>query len=115
MNEYEKTRQSYLPASVKVLMIAESPPPADASLPGGRHFYRTDRTRKSDRLFTNTIRALYPESVGTDEAELQKDKEKWLRRFQQDGWYMIEALEESLERSVTKPQRQALIKKASPA
>lgn len=60
-------------------------------------------------MFTNTIQALYPETANFTEAELEAQKENWLRRFQNDGWYMIEALEESQEHEVTKKQRQAKI------
>src|SRR5207244_1634554 len=41
-------------------------------------------------------------------------KVSWLRRFQADGWYMIEALEVSQRHSVTKPERQEKIKEALP-
>lgn len=48
------------------------------------------------------------------EIELEQAKEQWLRKFQSDGWYMIEALEESLKHQVTKPQRQELIRNELP-
>ena len=108
MHEYNKLRQQYLPEQINYLLIAESGPPS-AAMPSSRHFYRSDRVRKDDRLFTNTIRALYPETTETPEAELEANKEHWLRRFQSDGWYMIESLETSLEHEVTKKERQALI------
>lgn len=94
-------------------MIAESPPPA-AEIQSSRQFYYTDRIRKDDRLFTNTIRALYPETMETPEADLEKSKETWLKRFQADGWYMIEALEVSQVHEVTKKQRQARIHEVLP-
>lgn len=94
-------------------MIAESPPPA-ANIASSRQFYRSDRIRKDDRLFTNTIRALYPEAADLPETELEENKERWLRRFQADGWYMIESLEASLGHEVTKQERQALIQKHLP-
>lgn len=89
-------------------MIAESPPPG-ASTPSSRHFYRSDMVRRDDRLFTNTIRALYPEAAELSEAELEQAKEQWLRAFQRDGRYMIEALEESQKHAVTKERRQERI------
>lgn len=111
--KYDEIRQQYRPARIKALLIAESPPPS-AEAEGSRHFYRTDRIRTDDRLFINTIKALYPEASEKTEAELEPDKEQWLRRFQADGWYMIEALEVSQRHAVTKPQRQAKIKAALP-
>jgi hypothetical protein len=109
MSTYHAIRQSYRPAYVRFLLIAESPPPG-ADVQSSRHFYRSEKVRRDDRLFTNTIKALYPEAVDKTEAELEQGKEQWLRRFQADGWYMIEALEESQEHEVTKRQRQDLIK-----
>lgn len=113
MSSYDTTRQKYLPKSLKVLLIAESPPPA-ADIDSSRQFYRTDRIRRDDRLFVNTMRALYTGAAKATEHDLEEHKEKWLRRFQSDGWYMIEALEESQPHEITKPQRQQLIKQAIP-
>lgn len=108
MSTYNDVRRQYKPQHIKILLIAESPPPA-SDVQSSRQFYYTDRVRKDDRLFANTIRALYPEAAETPEPELEARKEQWLRRFQQDGWYMIEALEDSQEHEVTKKQRQERI------
>jgi len=105
---YDDIRLIYKPANIKFLLIAESPPPA-AEIQSSRQFYYTDRIRKDDRLFVNTIRALYPETLETPEKELEATKEQLLRRFMNDGFYMIEALESSQEHEVTKKQRQARI------
>jgi hypothetical protein len=113
MSSYDEIRQGYRPAHIKALLIAESPPPP-AHIGGSRHFYRSSSARTDDRLFTNTIKALYSEAAEKTEAELEPDKEQWLRRFQADGWYMIEALEVSQQHEVTKPERQARIKEALP-
>jgi hypothetical protein len=110
---YDEIRQEYRPNRIKFLLIAESPPP-EADVDSSRHFYRSDKVRVGDRLFVNTIKALYPETSYMAEAELEHQKERWLRRFQADGWYIIEALEESQPHETTKPQRQALIKEAIP-
>lgn len=111
---YDELRQTYKPTHIKLLLIAESPPPASADTASSRHFYRSDRERRDDRLFTNTIKALYPEAAELTEAQIQPDKEKWLRRFQADGYYMIEALETSQEHEVTKEDRQTRIHNALP-
>ncbi len=114
MSSYDDIRQQYRPKHIKVLLIAESPPPA-ADVPSSRHFYRSDQVRREDRLFTNTIKALYPEAAKLVESALEADKESWLRRFQNDGWYMIEALEESQQHEVTKAERQARIGHSMPS
>ena len=110
---YEEIRQQYKPERIKVLLIAESPPP-NAEAQGSRHFYRTDKVRMDDRLFINTIKALYPETAETQVADLEKDKERWLQRFKNDGWYMIEAVEKSIVHAVKKPERQERIREALP-
>jgi len=110
---YNTIRQNYKPKNIKVLFIAESPPPAP-DIQSSRQFYYTDRIRKDDRLFTNTIRALYPEAADMTEQSLEETKVEWLRRFQKDGFYMIEALEDSQEHEVTKKLRQERIRAAVP-
>lgn len=113
MSEYDELRKAYKPSHVRRLLIAESQPPA-SHIGSSRHFYRSDKPRKEDRLFVNTIRALYAEAAETPEAELEANKEQWLRTFQQDGWYMIESLETSLKHEVSKKQRQELIAEGMP-
>jgi hypothetical protein len=113
MSSYDAIRAQYRPERIKVLLIAESPPPS-AEVQSSRHFYRAEQIRHDDRLFVNTIRALYPDTVNTPEPELEQQKEQWLRRFQRDGFYMIEALETSQRHAVTKPQRQQKIHDALP-
>src|SRR3954464_14648107 len=105
MDSYETVRRKYRPKNIKMLLIAESPPPPP-EIQSSRQFYFTDRIRRDDRLFTNTMKALYPDAAALSELELEKTKAEWLRRFQNDGFYMIEALEESQPHMVTKQQRQ---------
>lgn len=108
---YEVERQKYKPDHIRFLLIAESPPPA-ADVQSSRQFYYTDRIRKDDRLFTNTIRALYPEAAEVPEPELERLKEGWLNRLKADGFYMIEALQQSQPHEATKQQRQERIRQA---
>ena len=112
--DYDAIRETYKPPHSRALIIAESPPPS-ADVQSSRHFYRSDMIRKDDRLFTNTIRALYPEAREATEPELEAAKEQWLQRFRDDGWYMIEALTESQRHEVTKEQRQERIREHMPA
>lgn len=113
MSPYDTIRRQYQPKHIKVLLVAESPPPA-AEKDSSRHFYRSEKVRRDDRLFVNTIKALYPDATDKTEAELEPEKEQWLRKFQSDGWYMIEALDKSLPHEVTKQQRQELIRESLP-
>lgn len=113
MDSYDTIRQQYKPAHIKLLLIAESQPPS-ADKDSSRHFYRTDKPRRGDRLFSNTIKAAYTEAAETSEAELEETKQQWLKRLQSDGWYMIEALETSLPHRTTKKERQELIRQNLP-
>lgn len=113
MTTYSSIRHKYRPDHVRVLIIAESPPPY-ADIESSRHFYRTDKARKNDRLFVNTVKALYSQASGMTEAELEERKESWLKQFQKDGFYMIEALEKSQPHEVTKRERQELIRRELP-
>lgn len=108
MASYEEIRRQYQPSQINWLFIAESPPPR-AGVNSSRHFYRADYHGPEDRLFAGTVRALYQEASELPEPEITKDKEQWLRRMQQDGVYMIEALEESQVHEVTKHDRQERI------
>lgn len=113
MSTYDEIRRQFKPKIIKVLFITESPPPA-ADVQSSRQFYRSDRIRHDDRLFANTIKALYPEARNSTEAELETDKQSWLERFKSDGYYMIEALTESQPHEVTKTQRQLKIQNSLP-
>lgn len=110
---YEKVRQRYRPNRIKLLLIAESPPPPP-EVESSRQFYYTDRLRRDDRLYINTIRAFYPKAVSMSATELEQTKEEWLHRLQTDGVYMIEALVESQPHEVTKAQRRAKLEVALP-
>lgn len=113
MNEYDKIRETFKPKFIKVLFIAESPPPA-ANIQSSRHFYRYEQIRKDDRLFVNTIKALFPEAENLNEPEIEINKQEWLQKFAKAGFYMIEALEESQKHEVTKTGRQNKISAALP-
>jgi hypothetical protein len=113
MSSYESVRQQYQPKHIKMLLIAESPPPS-SHIQSSRQFYYTDRVRQDDRLYANTIRALYPEASDLTDDDLQQQKKLWLDRFKRDGWYMIEALEKSQRHKVTKKQRQEKIRENLP-
>ncbi|HJP95766.1 MAG TPA: hypothetical protein VJ843_00155 [Candidatus Saccharimonadales bacterium] len=113
MSDYDDVRLKYKPEQIRYLLIAESQPPA-ANVDSSRQFYRTDHAYPEDRLFINTIRALYPKAMEISQTDLEKQKAIWLKRFQNDGFYMIEALEESLAHEVTKKQRQEKIRAALP-
>lgn len=111
---YDELRQHYRPAAAQWLFVAESPPPA-AEAPSSRHFYRAEYRGPEDRLFVNTIKALFAEAEEQTEAQIDAQKEQWLRRYQENDCYMIEALEKSQRHQVTKEQRQERIREELPS
>lgn len=113
METYDELRAQYKPAHIRFLLIAESPPPS-AEIQSSRQFYRAEKIRHDDRLFVNTIQALYREATDKTEAVLEAEKEQWLQCLKQDGVYMIEALEVSQRHATTKKERQERIGEALP-
>ncbi len=77
--------QKYRPAQVRILFLAESPPAAP-----DRHFYFEDVTR-ADTLWVQLMRALYPQEFG-ETAQERKRKAVWLRRFQREGYWLLDAV-----------------------
>ncbi len=55
------------------------------------------------------MRAVFDEANALDSKALEASKEQWLQRFKAGEFYMIEALETSLQHKVTKNERQALL------
>jgi hypothetical protein len=113
MESYEKIRATYRPPIINWLFIAESPPPADPNQISTRHFYRIN-TAEGDRLFVNTMKALYPEATELSEQGLRHHKPEWLRRFQSDNCYMIEALEKSIDHGTKTSERTKQLRAATP-
>jgi len=93
MNQFEKARLEYKPEQIKYLLVAETPPKSDSK----RFFYFEDVT-KQDSLFIETMKHLYPrQTEDLETKEIRRRKEEFLRRFQSDGFYLIDSLEEPFE------------------
>lgn len=114
MSSYELMRAQYRPAKIRFLLIAESPPPS-GEVSSSRHFYRADYQKGDDRLFSGTMRGIYSDAAELPSADLEAAKADWLRRFQADGFYMIEALDKSQIHKVTKKERQERLRENLPA
>lgn len=93
MNKLESARLKYKPKGIKLLFIAEAPPENFE-----RFFYYED-VKEKDALFINLIRVLYPEyrkENGTSVSWIREHKKELLKRFQRDGYYLIDALLEPI-------------------
>ncbi|MGI9310113.1 MAG: hypothetical protein ACR2P7_01105 [bacterium] len=80
--------ERYKPAQVNALFIAEAPPCDEQ-----RYFYFADVADK-DSLWVELTKLLYADSFGATSDE-RKAKHDWLRRFRDDGYYLIDSVETS--------------------
>ena len=89
---YAEAAARYRPERIRALFVQESPPYA-----AGRHFYFAE-VRAHDGLWLNLMRFLYGDAFGEDTAAERTRKDVWLRRFQSDGYFAIDAYRESIAR-----------------
>jgi hypothetical protein len=94
-------RRKYRPERITVLFVAESPP--ESSDDQLRFFYNS-REERWDYLYRAVMKALFPEEFEYHSGE----KEKWLRRFQEAGCYLIDATDRPVNRPSPAERRRAL-------
>ncbi len=90
-NIFESARRKYRPARIKFLLIAEAPPKVKSK----RFFYFED-VRRYDNLFLETMKVLYPGGCSIIK-EVRHQKRKFLERFKNDGFYLIDASDKPME------------------
>ena len=102
---YEGLRDGYRPEVVRVLLIGESPPdPGD----GERRFFYAP-TLSRDNLYRGVAEAVYGDR-GID----LRDKTRVLELLREDGFWLIDAVPEPVNR-LSAYARRAAIKQAAPA
>lgn len=97
MKSHEAARLKYKPDEIKILFVAEAPPE------NIERFFYYENVKEKDALFINLIRLLYPEYQDSNGGSVQKirdQKEHLLRRFQEDGYYLIDALPDPIKLSM---------------
>ena len=85
-----EARRRYRPAVVKAVFVAESPPKLDS----GRFFY-FEGVFKGDSLFWETMKTLYPNDCPQSGPPRHRKRE-FLNRFRDDGFYLLDAVDEPL-------------------
>lgn len=95
--DVEALRKQYLPTKIKVLFIAEAKPDAD-----DRFFYY-DKVKTHDYLYLHLMYALY-DKTKDDVQHLRDHKAEFLSRFMQDGYYLVDAVDE-IKSNTSSPQR----------
>lgn len=78
-----RLRERYKPARIKVLFVAESPP--ESSDDKARFFYNPSQERW-DYMYRAVMQAVFPEFEYRP-----GEKDNWLRKFQEQGYYLIDA------------------------
>jgi len=101
-NPYLLARAQYMPKPPKVVFITEAPPTANAQ----RYFY-FEQVSRGDSLFLETMKVLFPEEVATFDTTkaLRKEKPYFLKRFQQAGFLLTNAVDEPAHFPNTKRQQ----------
>ena len=88
---YEKARSNYLPkGKINFLFIAESPPKKES-----KRFFYFENINDKDWLFVETMKVLYEDDFGSVK-ELRERKREFLRKFQEKGFYLIDAVDFSI-------------------
>ena len=102
LTTYQNTANRYIPLETNVLFIAESPP---AAL--DRYFY-FENVQEQDALWVGLMKALYEGEFGETWKE-RLWKKKWLTKFKDDGYRLIDALKEPVDQSTGSRKRKNLI------
>ncbi len=103
---YEELRERYRPDVVRLVLIGESPPdPGD----GERRFFYSP-TLTYDNLYRGVAAALYGDQAGFDPSA----KPAVLDRLRKDGVWLIDAVEEPIDKRTTAARRRE-IAMAAPA
>jgi hypothetical protein len=100
LERFEEAARRYLPDPVRLLFIAEAPPAFKVN----RLFYFTG-LRNGDTLFLEMMKVLYPAEVGYSESgfrlgfsvkQMRDRKQELLRKFQSDGYHLIDAYQQPM-------------------
>jgi len=108
MSRFEKAREEFRPDHIRVLFVAEAPPPVDS----GRFFY-FERVPRGDGLFLEMRKVLYP-SENVDAPDARNRKEQFLRKFKRDGFFLIDAVDYPLPKKAARSVKNREIRKSLP-
>jgi hypothetical protein len=114
LERFEKAAERYRPNPLRLLFIAEAPPAFKVN----RLFYFTDLS-EGDTLFLEMMKVLYPAAVGYGKGafrpgysakEMRLRKQELLRRFQNDGYQLIDAYAQPMPDATTAAAKTALMR-----
>jgi hypothetical protein len=119
LERFEEAAKRYLPKPLRLLFIAEAPPAFKVN----RLFYFTG-LRDGDTLFLEMMKVLYPAAVGYHEGvfrpgysakQMRLRKQELLRKFQNDGYQLIDAYEQPMPDGANAATKTALMRSTLPA
>jgi hypothetical protein len=119
LERFEEAARRYLPDPVRLLFIAEAPPAFKVN----RLFYFTG-LRNGDTLFLEMMKVLYPAEVGYSQGrfrpgfsvrQMRLHKPELLRKFQRDGYYLIDAYQQPMPDGASTATKTVLMRSALPA
>ena len=107
-NKYKEASEKYRPDKIKILFIAESPPfyKKDEE---PRYFY-FEKLTGNDSLFREIMKVLYP----NEHLQSKKGKIQLLKKFQKNGFFLIDACECPINQEKKKKVRNYHIEKNFP-
>ena len=82
---YQSLREQWKPSHVRLLLIGESAPDANAD-PEARRFFYAPTLSGADNLFRGVVQALYGEVT----LAKSDDRTLWLNKLKADGVYLID-------------------------
>lgn len=98
---HEGLRRAYRPTRLRVLLVAESPPDPEG---GERRFFYSPELTRHDNLYRGVAEALYGNSASFD----LRDKPAVLKRLQDEGLWMIDAVEQPVNHLAPRERAQAI-------
>ena len=116
---FREAARRYLPDQLRVLFIAEAPPAFKVN----RHFYFTGLT-DGDTLFLEMMKVLYPAEIGyisdtfqpgSSVKVVRNRKPELLRKFQNDGYHLIDAYERPMPDDADTAIKTSLMRTTLPA
>ncbi len=119
LGRFEKATRLYAPNPLQLLFIAEAPPAFKVN----RLFYFTG-LKDGDTLFLEMMKVLYPAAVGYHRGsfrpgysarQMRLRKEELLRKFQQEGYQLIDAYEQPMPDGANAATKTVLMRSTLPA
>ncbi|MGH9792732.1 MAG: secondary thiamine-phosphate synthase enzyme YjbQ [Candidatus Acidiferrales bacterium] len=100
MGMIDQARHRYIPSDgIKMLFVAEAPPQDP------KRFFYFDKVDSHDWLFLALMRQLYSDARKVGVCELRSRKADFLRRFQVDGYYLVDLRQDPMPQGASRAEK----------